>query len=234
MRSHQLRATYSGRTTKVIGAGLSGGHAPSGPTAWAPSGQTRAPYGDSTTTRGTPGTWRCHRSRSSTAASWSSVMNTAVTCSEIERATLTAWTAARFSSGIGTIARSSRVGGATTYDRLIASWRADCTYWRRMNSIIPTRSGIRMTTTKAPPENFSVTTMARTTAVSRAPNALTAPRHRQPAARVRNQWRTMPPWDSVKHTNTPTEYSGISLVVWPWNRTYSRAAIPARRMIPQL
>ena len=75
-----------------------------------------------------------------------------------------------------------------------------------------------MTTTKAPPVNFSVTTM-RTTTRQQAPKALTTIRHRQPAARVRTQWRTMPAWDSVKHTNTPTEYSGIRLVVLPANRT---------------
>ena len=103
-----------------------------------------------------------------------------------------------------------------------------------MNSIIPTRSGIRITTTNAPPENFSVTTMPRTTNVSSAPNALIAIRYHQPGARVRIQWRTIPVCDSVKQTNTPTEYSGIRLVVLPWKATYRPAAMAARRMIPQL
>ena len=106
-----------------------------------------------------------------------------------------------------------------TYAAGIASWRADCAYWRWMNSIIATRAGMRITTTNAPPLNFSVTTIARTTRVSRAPKALTSIRQRQPGSRVRTQCRTMPPCDSVKHTNTPTEYSGIRLVVLPEKAT---------------
>ena len=55
-----------------------------------------------------------------------------------------------------------------------ASWRADRAYWRWMNSIIPTSSGIRITTTSAPPENFSLTTMSRTIAGQDVPKALMA------------------------------------------------------------
>ena len=44
----------------------------------------------------------------------------------------------------------------------------------------------------------------------------------------------MPTWLSVKHTNTPTEYSGIRFVVLPLKATYSPAATAASRMIPQL
>ena len=44
----------------------------------------------------------------------------------------------------------------------------------------------------------------------------------------------MPPWLSVKHTNTPTEYSGISSVVTPPKATIRAAATADSRMIPQL
>ena len=53
-------------------------------------------------------------SRSATASAWSSVMYTARMSSSIERATLMAWTTARFRPGIGTTTRSSRCGGRTT------------------------------------------------------------------------------------------------------------------------
>ena len=112
----------------------------------------------------------------------------------------------------GTTTRSSRLGRPTT--RSVADRRAGAataSYWRWMNSIIPTRIGMRITTRYAPSTNFTLTTTTRTTPVSTAPKALIA----EPPAASRtpvtvSQWRTMPIWLSVKHTNTPTEYSGIS------------------------
>ena len=74
-----------------------------------------------------------------------------------------------------------------------------------MNSIIPTSSGMRITTSQAPSTNFSNTTIPSTIAVSAAPSALIAARRCQPGSGWRRQWRTMPVWLSVKHTNTPTE-----------------------------
>ena len=110
----------------------------------------------------------------------------------------------------------------------------DAAYWRLMNSIPPTIAGMRIATIQAPCSNFSTSTITRTTSVISAPLALTISRHRQPESRPRNQWTTMPLWLRVKQTNTPTEYSGIRLVVLPWKATYRPAAMAARRMIPQL
>ena len=44
-----------------------------------------------------------------------------------------------------------------------------------------------------------------TMAVRTAPKPLIAARHHQPRSRWRDQWRTIPICDRVKHTNTPTE-----------------------------
>jgi hypothetical protein len=74
-----------------------------------------------------------------------------------------------------------------------------------MNSIIPTRTGMRITTRYAPEVNFTDATTMSTTPVRIAPIALIVSRRRQPGSLPRYQWRTMPPWLSVKHTNTPTE-----------------------------
>src|SRR4051812_9766377 len=152
----------------------------------------------------------------------------------MDRATLIARTVARLSDGIGTMARSSRNGALTTYPGRSARWRADAAYWRLMNSMMPTRVGIRITTRYAPPANFSNTTIASTTAVRIVPRALIAIRRHHPGSRLRRQWRTMPPWLNVKHTNTPTEYSGMSSVVTPPKATISTAATADRRTIPQL
>ncbi len=38
-----------------------------------------------------------------------------------------------------------------------------------------------------------------------APVPFTTARHRQPDSRTRRQWRTIPIWERVKQTNTPTE-----------------------------
>ncbi len=73
-------------------------------------------------------------------------MYTARTSSLIERATLMAWTTARLRPGIGTTARSSRYGARMTMSGETATSRDERAYWRLMNSIIPTRSGTRMTT----------------------------------------------------------------------------------------
>ena len=42
----------------------------------------------------------------------------------------------------------------------------------------------------------------------------------------------MPVWLSVKHTNTPTEYSGIRAWTSPSNATSSSAAIAASSTMP--
>ena len=112
--------------------------------------------------------------------------------------------------GTGMTTRSSRCGASVTKSARIASSRREASYWRLMNSIIPTRTGIRITTRYAPSTNFTLTTTTSTTAVRNAPKALTDMRQTQPASRTRRQWMTMPIWLSVKQTNTPTEYSGIS------------------------
>ena len=63
----------------------------------------------------------------------------------------------------------------------MASWRADAEYWRWMNSIIPTSTGMRITTRYAPPVNFPTTTTTSTTPVSTAPKRV----DRQPPAPAR-------------------------------------------------
>src|SRR3954454_8923908 len=192
-------------TTNVIGAGFSGGHARSSTSRYARSGPASARYGDSTTTSGTSGTWRSHRLRSAAAAAGSSLMYTARTSSAMDRATLAAWTTARFNAGMGTTTRSSRWGIGTTTSSRIASARAAAEYWRLMKTMIATSVGMRITTRYAPEVNFTLATTMRTTNVRTAPKPFTAARHHQPCSRSRRQWRTMPNWLRGKQTNTPTE-----------------------------
>src|SRR3954471_22741684 len=71
------RATYSGRTTIVVGSSWSGGQARSRTSRYVTTGPTSARYGDSTTTSGTPGSCRSQRCRSCSASSSSVVTNTA-------------------------------------------------------------------------------------------------------------------------------------------------------------
>ena len=133
-------------------------------------------------------------------------MNTARTSSATDRATLTAWMTARLTPGIGTTARSSRCGVANTMSSRTWSSRRDASYWRWMKSIIPTISGMRMTTSYAPSANFTVVTTARTTAVRTAPTPLIDARYHQPRlAMAAASAGPCPTWERVKHTNTPTE-----------------------------
>ena len=74
--------------------------------------------------------------------------------------------------------------------------------------------------------------MIRTTNVRTQPKALTIARHHQPGSRVVNQCLTIPDWDRVKHTNTPTEYSGIRAWVSPLNRTSRPKAIAGQQDDP--
>ena len=76
------------------------------------------------------------------------------------------------------------------------------------------------------------TTTRKTTAVRTAPKALTAARQRQPGSCTPTQCLTIPICDSVKQTNTPTEYSGIRAWVSP-PKIHSRPnATAARTTIP--
>ena len=82
------------------------------------------------------------------------------------------------------------------------------------------------------PPNLTLATTSRTTKVSVPPIALTVARHHQPESRRVNQWRTMPACDSVKQTNTPTEYRGIRACVSPSKMTIRPPAIVASTMMP--
>ena len=66
-----------------------------------------------------------------------------------------AWTTARFIPGIGTITRSSRARCPDDQVGRDPEFTSGLGDWRLMNSIIPTRSGTRMTTRYAPAKNFS-------------------------------------------------------------------------------
>ena len=69
--------------------------------------------------------------------------------------------------------------------------------------------------THAPSRNFVIDTTKSTTSVSVAPTPLTNAPRRQPRVRSRRHLMTMPVWDSVNDTKTPSMYSGISLCVSP-------------------
>ena len=69
---------------------------------------------------------------------------------------------------------------------------------------MPTRSGIRTSTTHAPRANFVAATTIATPAVITAPVPLTAMRQVHPALRRRQKRTAMPAWERVKAMNTPT------------------------------
>ena len=101
-------------------------------------------------------------------------------------------------------ARSWRRGGPTTRSGRTASSFVELAYWRLMNTITSTRIGM-ITATRSEGGAFSTVTTTATIPVSTQPRALIARRHCQRLPRTLRQWRTMPPWLSVKETNTPTE-----------------------------
>jgi len=88
------------------------------------------------------------------------------------------------------------------------------------------------TTIHAPAENFVTTCTTDTTAVAAAPTPFSHAFHFQPGSRHLNQCTTMPACDSVKQTNTPMAYSGISALVSPLKIRTRSIAMSARTMMP--
>ena len=123
-------------------------------------------------TSGTPGIWRSQRSRSASPSSGSSVTKTARTSRLIVRPKFTAWTTARLMPLTGMTTRCSRCGPAMTRSSRTCSSRAWSSYWRRMKSIIATRTGISTITSHAPSTNLTLVTTTATTAVATQPTAL--------------------------------------------------------------
>ena len=75
----------------------------------------------------------------------------------------------------------------------------------------------------APSCAFVAATTRSTMPVTSAPTPFTSALVAQPGPRRRHQWTTMPACDSVKDTNTPIMYRGISACVSP-RKTISRIA----------
>ena len=89
-------------------------------------------------------------------------------------------------------------------------------------------------TIHAPSANFAIAKTTATTTVAVAPSPLMIALRRQPGARSRSQWRTIPACDSVNAVNTPMAYSGMSASTRPPNATATRMARAASATIPAL
>jgi len=88
------------------------------------------------------------------------------------------------------------------------------------------------TISHAPPVNLLTSSMMVVAVVSTAPTPLMTARLIQPCERSALQCLTMPTWESVNPTNTPTANSGTSACVSPLDAASSAAASTARVMTP--
>ena len=130
-------------------------------------------------------------------------MNTARTSVASVRPKITAWTTARLIPFTGMTTRCSRWGVGDHVVIADGQLGRLAAYWRWMNVISPTRTGIR-TMTISDWGALAIVTTTATIAVSVQPNALIASRRRQPGGRSRRQCRIIPAWLIVKSMNTPT------------------------------
>ena len=97
-----------------------------------------------------------------------------------------------------------------------------------------TSSPINAIATHAPWLNLVTAAMTKTIADSDAPTALISMLLRQYASRWRDQWTTIPAWERVMATNTPTAYRGMSALVRPPNTASSAPAASASASVPLL